>query len=193
MDNLELVHYITWKHKSDDFTTPLSLEEKIEIFYEQVYGWQLNIADKLVNGDESIEHADFSCLQILLSYFEMISKYNDGDTSTTGSKHHFKKGVQRVYPNIFSNQSNKDYLLNRLYKGARCGLYHMGMTKPKVIIFSRSPSIKYYNESDVIGINTHTLTKELKNDLATYRDQLKNTSNTTLRSNFEKVYDKDHE
>ena len=192
MSNQQITHYITWKHKSTDFTAPLSLDDKVEIFYEQVYGWQLNIADKLVNGNDSIAHADFACLQIVLSYFEMISKYHEGDTSTHGSKRHFKKGVKRVYPNVFAGQPNIDDLLDRLYVGARCGLYHMGMTKPKLIVYSQAPSIAYDDQKDIIAINTHSLTVELKTDLASYRDDLKDSSNTTLRSNFEAVFDNDH-
>lgn len=188
------IFYITWKHTSNNFSFPLSLDDKITIFREQIYGWQLNIADILVNDPKkSIHHADFACLQIVLSYFEMISKYKDGYVGNGNSKIHFKKGVELVYPNVFNaNIAQKSNLLDRLYKSARCGLYHMGMTKPKFVVYSGRPAINLNNNENRIEVNTHILTKDIISHLDSYVSNLRNSSNTTLRANFENRYDVDH-
>lgn len=192
MANQKIVFMITWKHKLTDFSFPLSIDDKINIYYEQVYGWQLNIADELVNGRNGIPNSDFACLQILLSYFEMISKYRSGFARDGRSKFHFREGIRVVYPNIFSAHSNTDSLLDKLYESARCGLYHIGITKPKFIVYSGSEAIRYYQTIDTIAINTHVLTKDLKKNLAQYKNELLKGSNTNLRSNFELRFDYDH-
>ena len=42
--------WITWNHQDSDFPQPLTITDKVEIFYQQALGWQLHIADILANG-----------------------------------------------------------------------------------------------------------------------------------------------
>ena len=66
-----------------DFSWPLSIDDKITVFCDRIYGWQLDIADQIINyrkgsNDEIIEglpHAGYAVLHLVLSYFEMIAKY----------------------------------------------------------------------------------------------------------------------
>ena len=62
------------------------VEDKIKLFIDKVKYWQLDIADKLINGytiEEktkipSIPHSGYATLSILSSYFEMFGKYYYG-------------------------------------------------------------------------------------------------------------------
>jgi len=62
------------------------IENKINLFIDKVKHWQLDIADKLINGytDEEksessgIPHSGYAVLSILCSYFEMFGKYYHG-------------------------------------------------------------------------------------------------------------------
>lgn len=82
---------ITWKDEDDNLAWPIRIEKKIDIFYQQALGWQLHIADLVVNGGlpldggttvQAIKHSGFAVLQICLSYFETIGKYQAPKGST---------------------------------------------------------------------------------------------------------------
>lgn len=69
---------VSRKHNDADLAWPLKIEDKINIFYEQVWGWQLHVADLIANGKcpidgeagvQSIPDSGFAVLQICLSYF----------------------------------------------------------------------------------------------------------------------------
>src|SRR5437016_4148448 len=99
--------WITWKHRDVDLAWPVTLEQKIEIFYQQAWGWQLHVADLIANGGyplggeakvQPIRHSGFAVLQICLSYFETIGQYRA--LATGGSKRYFKAGVQAVLPGL---------------------------------------------------------------------------------------------
>jgi hypothetical protein len=46
---------ITWKQSDTDLVWPLTVEQKIDIFYEQLWGWQLHVADLIANGGDALE------------------------------------------------------------------------------------------------------------------------------------------
>jgi hypothetical protein len=193
--------WITWKHQDTDFPQPWTLESKVEIFYEGIYGWQLNIADLMVNGGERagdgktiepIPNSGFACLHVCLSYFETISKYYDGFEGRGESRTHFKEGVKIVFP-LLRKADHQEFLhlvLDWMYEGARCGLYHASMTLPGIAL-GQSPGPMGL-EGDNLVINPNTLPKYLKCHLCSYRADLSNQLNTTLRKNFERRFDYDH-
>jgi len=188
---------ITWKHREGDFPRPWDLETKITIFYERVYGWQLNVADICANSEQTIPHSDFAVLQILLSYFETIAKYEAGFVPRRKegkSEQFFKKGVHSVFPRLVSeNPGHVEHLLDTLYSKARCGLYHSSMTGVGVAIGAiDDKAIALDSAGSVLVINTHRLPGALKQHLAEYRDKLLEPSNSELRRNFEKRFDFDH-
>jgi len=71
------------------------------------------------------------------SYFEMIAKYENGYAKTRRSEEHFRLGVYSVFPELRNFQASAnvpgvqgnvvsivDCVLDVLYEGLRCGLYH---------------------------------------------------------------------
>jgi len=99
------MNMITWKHSDADLVGA-DLNKKIDIFYEKLWGWTLYPAYLMMKGGKSHDgardvtstpHAGFACLQVVLSYFEMIAKYVDGDMSDK-SKESFVRGVRFVFP-----------------------------------------------------------------------------------------------
>ena len=108
---------ISWKHDDATFHGALTFDQKIEVFYERIWGWQLHVAEICLNGGrshdgrdtaEAIPHSAFAAMQIMLSYFEMIAKYEDGFVPKTPkqgeSPKYFKRGVQSVFPALESQQ-----------------------------------------------------------------------------------------
>ncbi len=191
-------------YKNTDFSLPLSIDDKITIFFDRVDGWQLGIADQCINGRkgpngeiEPIPDSGFAVLHIVLSYFEMIAKYQDGFEDTGESGHYFKKGVYSVFPQ-FEPESLPivDSLLDILYSGARCGLYHSGMTDSRIILTGGGDEPIELLVFDPqkrgkvkLRINPHLLVPVLRTHLRDYVEQLRDAHNSTLRQNFEKRFD----
>jgi hypothetical protein len=171
------------------FQTPLRIEDKIALFADRVRGWQLDIAQSL----ESHHHAGFAVLAIVSSYFEMISKYERGHMSNKNSKAHFKLGVRSVLELHLSGESTlPDYLIDLLYEEVRCGMYHAGMTGPRVRI-SDAPGIPMI-QLDQFGLtlDPHQLVRALQEHFSGYVARLNDPANVTLRRNFEKRFDAGH-
>lgn len=170
---------ITWKHQDSDFTYPLSLEDKITIFYERVYGWQLRIADICANGDKEehlteIPHSGFAVLHIVLSYFETIAKYEAGFAKNGDSEKFFKRGVQLVFPKLaLQNQTEVDRFLSKLYSYGRCGLYHRSMALPGIALGEiDGVAMAFHRSEQRLIINPKLLPGFLINHLCMYRNRL---------------------
>lgn len=194
--------WISPKSQDTDFAWPLSLEDKVTIFLDRTSGWQLDIADCCINGKinakgellaEPIEQSGFAVLHIVLSYFEMIAKYQEGFMTNGKSEYYFKQGVYSVFPHLKNISSSMvDSLLNILYFGARCGLYHGGMTDHRIVVTSEAAYPMVFDMSKPqLKINPHLMVPALKMHLWEYGRQLRNPDNAVLRRNFEKRFDFD--
>jgi hypothetical protein len=188
---------LSWKttpsRTRSDFPKELTLDDKIDIFYERVTGWQLDIADKVINGykDEKgnviagIVGSGFAVLNILLSYFEMVAKYKAGYCGAGKAGEYFGEGFKMVFPEF----EKLTWLPEKLYSNARCGLYHHGMTEGGIILKGEGlPPITPLDDEMLI-VNPHTLVLRLKEHFETYIKELRNDNN--FKSNFEKRFDED--
>ena len=185
---------ITPKHLFSDFTLPLTIEQKITIFFERVDGWQLKIADLLTGGvyDKrgnliDISETAYAVLHIVFSFFEMIAKYEEGYTGKE-STHYFKKGMKSIFP----ESENYPELLNQLYDGVRCGLYHCGQTNSRVFIDSNLEKAIGFTKHKKVYINPRNLVKDLREYLNDYVQKLRNIKNQQLRNNFQNRFDFDN-
>ena len=191
---------ITWKDKDVDFVRPFAIETKVEIFYEQTLGWQLHIADLIANGGDplgggtkvaNIEHSDFAVLQICLSYFETIGKYR---ALAKGDGANFRAGAKDVFPELQNIPENiRTNLLDVLYKGARCGLYHNSRTSSGVGLGQppNGAAMGYDPGSRILVISPERLPQVLKSHLERYRLELLDSNNRAVRRSFELRFDQD--
>jgi hypothetical protein len=192
---------ITWKHSDADLVRPLTIEQKIDIFYEQLRGWQLHVADLIANGGypldggaevQSIPHSDFAVLQICLSYFETIGKYRALATGADGAR--FKAGVKAVLPELQNIPDEVcEKLLDVLYGSARCGLYHNSRTSYGVGVgpTPNGRALAYDPDEEVLVISSHCLPRALKDHLERYRTELLDPMNSEARRCFVRQFDKD--
>ncbi|HWA95100.1 MAG TPA: hypothetical protein VG844_10915 [Terracidiphilus sp.] len=202
--------WMSWKHRKSDFPNPLTFEQKVEVFYEQTLGWQLHIADLVANGGKTfgevnpvqvdyevrnIRHSGFAVLHICLSYFELIGTLVSSTATRPSDTDKFKAGVKAVLPSLFKGTSDDDALLKVLYKGARCGLYHLG--RPRAHVGLGQPQngspIEFDSKSGTVIISPERLPVVLKKHLDTFKADLLNPANTALRNEFQKRFDKGFE
>ncbi len=191
---------ITWRHSSDQFPSPLSFDNKVTIFRERLWGWYLYIGELCANGGDAhggnrhicaIPHSGFAVLTITLSYFETIGNHLEGYTGTSGSRQHFLIGCRHVFPQLAQFQSNEvDALLDMLYKGARCGLYHSSQAMPEIFLSGEPDSALIFNPNlRHLLINPHLIPQHLISHLDSYCADLREGSDVTLCSNFETRFD----
>jgi hypothetical protein len=197
---------ITSEDRLEDLTWPLPIEKKIDIFYKQLFGWQLHIADQIANGSppleegarvNPIEHSGFAVLQICLSYFETIGKHRPTGSSVpagkkSGSK--FKAGVEAVFPTLSSiARKERGELLDAFYERARCALYHNSRTGRRVGLAqpSNGDAVYYDPKSRTLQISPERLPRVLKAHLEQYRGELLNPANGKLRASFQRRFDAD--
>ncbi|MFI5399200.1 MAG: hypothetical protein ACHQ9S_27025 [Candidatus Binatia bacterium] len=195
---------MSWRLTDVDRPRPWSFDTKVEIFGERVDGWQLLIAELCVNGGPNhdgtghhppIKHSGFAVLLISLSYFEMVGKYRAGYCKKGDSGKYFKEGVQFAIPDLalVPDKAAVKKFLADLYEKVRCGLYHVAGLGPNVGLTGDIPHvIQYESQQRVLLINPHLLPIVLRTSLGTYRYELSDPANTTLRNNFERRFDFDN-
>jgi hypothetical protein len=200
--------WITWKHDDQKIPWPPSFEQKVDIFYHRLLGWQLHVADLVSNGGKplakvgeeletlrTIPHSGFAVLQICLSYFETMAQYQRVNPSTKCDGDFFREGVHAVFPELGKRRPAEiDAFLNILYKNARCGLYHSSMTRVGVGLGQPGNNIAMaFNPANKqLVIDPHVLPRTLKAHLESYRQQLLDSNNSDLRRNFEMQFNKDN-
>ena len=195
---------ITWKDTDDGLVWPLPIEKKIDIFYQQVLGWQLHIADLITNGGDPlgggakvapIRDSGFAVLLICLSYFETIGKYQARvDGKRKKDNEYFKAGAQAVFPFILNTPPDvRKKLLDTLWKDARCGLYHNSRTSCGVGLGQppNGEAMAYDPKAQKLAISPERLPPALKDHLKHYRMELLDPTKTDARRSFEHQFDKD--
>jgi hypothetical protein len=158
---------------------PTNIDDKIYIYERQVKGWFLNKASKLISNEEN----GFIVLMICLSYFEGVEQYRKGVGSNGRSKEFFKNSIHRQYPDKFT-----DIQLDELYTEARCGLFHSGMVRGKIIINNEFTSSIEFPDGDTILISPEKILQDITKDFKKYIIDLRNPLNTTVRNNFQQMF-----
>jgi hypothetical protein len=157
------------------------LEDMIDVFEDQMRGWLIEPANAL----RYYQHAGFGILAIVLSYFEPIGQFLEGKADV--SKRQFVVGLKAVFPGI--DPTIPDTLFHELYDQVRCGIFHQGITKRKVMIRPQGPhpiEVIYgaghvVTQVEIVPIN---LIDSINNHLVRYVADLRNPENQDLRSNF---------
>jgi hypothetical protein len=165
-----------------DINSPPTLENKIEVFQRRVIGWQIDIADQLL---QKIEDSGFAALAVLGSYPEMMWQYRNGQLSKGKSRQAFCEEMTRIYP-LFDLKypQNKD-ALDRIYDEVRCGMYHSGITKKRVALSGSFNSAIEIALDGSVKVNPHLWPEDFRQYLYNYIAQLRDTRNEDLRQKFE--------
>lgn len=168
----------------------LTLEHKIDLFEDRIFGWHLKIAECMItiNEDENskyskiMAHSGFAVLSVVFNYFELIGKYKN--PNVVGSKKLFCLGFEDVYPEYKSTKCAEN-----LYKEGRCGMYHSGITGKGIVISGGyKKTIIYDDKKNLICINPHFLVRDLIKHFSIYINELRSSkANDLLIKNFDKA------
>ena len=121
-----------------------TLEDKIDVFEDWMTGWLLRHAHALCDdGYVFRKDAGFAVLTIATAYFEPIESYHTGKSSEGNSKKFFRRGFLRVFSGLTATLKQHGYpdadcvarkLVDEIYDHMRCGLFHEGGAKYKLLI-----------------------------------------------------------
>lgn len=157
---------------------PNTLEGKIIIYERQVKDWFLSNAVE-INSDKN----GFIVLMICMSYVEGVERYRKSQNSV-GSRVNFVNSIKR----ILDDASVAEVQLSSLYREARCGLFHNGMSSKQIIISNLYDDSIDFSEAGAIKINPEKLLNLIIIDFNKYIEVLKNPLNTELRNRFNQKY-----
>lgn len=164
-------------------------ETKLLIYKRSVVGWFLNPASQLIEKDMRVSNEEyggtniFVALMVCLSYYEGIQKYIEGNDIKNGqSSNLFCRSINRIYANRYPES-----VLKKIYKQARCGLFHSGMVDGDILAtyFTFMP-IEYTEHR--IYVNPRVMLADIKADFKKYISDLRNSENADLRANFDKMF-----
>jgi hypothetical protein len=183
----------TWQYDEDDdvlidcSTSPTTrypascLLAKIGVYESRVRDWFLGLADSYVAEEPS--RSDYVALSIALAYIEGVEQFRQGqDTPMSQSGNWFKASAARIFPNA------PDKALDRLWREARCGLFHSGFTDGRTYL-----SHKCKDAIAIIGedmeINPRLFVNAVLDDFSTYVSELRAAPNSDLSLRFESLWD----
>jgi len=160
-----------------------SLDDWIYIYEQEVKGWFLDCAERLLSSKrEKLKRANgLVILMICFSYFEGVEQYKQGKSSKDKSGEFFRASIHKIYSGKYS-----DAQINHLHKETRCGLFHDGMTRGKVVFAYHFNEAICFDTNNVIKINPEKLLEDIKNDFDNFINELKNPNSIDARNNFEK-------
>ena len=170
--------YFAYDQRNDILLDPLNIDHKIMIYERQVKEWFLNRASYYLRGKKN----GFVVLMICMSYFESVEELRNLDENITSSNQLFKQSIKRLYPEFSSSN------ITKLYNEARSGLFHLGMTRKRIIINNSYDSSIWFENRNNIKINPRKLLIDINKDFKKYIRDLNNRNNIALRKKFDSKF-----
>ncbi|MGA3023205.1 MAG: hypothetical protein ABSF98_00410 [Bryobacteraceae bacterium] len=180
------------------------MEDKIDVFEDWMNGWLLRHAQALCDDKYVFRNeAGFAILMLATAYFEPIESYHTGQSSEGRSKAFFRRGFLRVFSGLPATLSEKGYaepdsvankIADEIYDHLRCGLFHEGGTKHKLLIREDTAPLGCMLETTTgevgsIVIDPRRFLAEVQYHLDAYVRQLRDPSQAGLRKSFEGFFD----
>jgi hypothetical protein len=146
-------------------------ELRIAVFEDRVNGWMLSVARQLAQQSGS---SGCAVLSIVLSYFEMIALYEQGNRAPRKSRHRFNAGLESVARLNAWPDADLPRLSSHLYTGFRCSLYHEGMISPHALVTSQTLKNGAYEfREGRLVVNPVGMVNAVQNHFTAYIERLK--------------------
>jgi hypothetical protein len=115
-------------HFPDEKLDHPSHDDLIDVFEDRVRYWLLEPAKRLLAN----EHGAIAAVGLLLTYFEAIWIYVEGQDSKNGSKRFFRLTFLDVFAASGVSKPFLEKVANLLYEDARCGFFHDGSFRDRI-------------------------------------------------------------
>jgi hypothetical protein len=179
--------WISPEHKRSDFSGPFTVDDLVKIYDARARGWFLKWVEELhpKNG------AGFAALQLALSYFEHHAiLYQGNRSSNKKSVQLFTDGFLSVFPpggRTTPKMATEIAVL--VYKDARCGLFHQGITGPRVVLLDHGVVMTAKinpttGKVEAVAVDIHKFVERIEEHSKQYISRLRDPNETALRQRF---------
>ena len=174
-----------------------STEDFIDVLEDRVVHWLLKPAKLLLDAP----HGQIPAVSLLLSYFEAHAIYLKGQDSLNQSKRFFREGFVDVFTSPKHGQAFLERVADLLYGQARCGFFHDGIFREKVMFRDDLPgefvvTVPQRNGKpdeggpiESVVINPRRFLNALVLHFADYVERLRDAAQTDARANFRRAVD----
>jgi len=179
-------------HFPDDKLDNPSFDDLVDVFEDRVRWWILEPARVLLQ----VDYGFVAAMSLLVSYFEAYQMYRTGQDSKGRSKALFRKAFADVFAKANVDAAFRDRLADALYEDARCGFFHDGMFRDR-ILFSDNFTAEFVvtvprvaGKPDPTGpiqsilINPSSFYRTVEAHFTGYVKALRDSTNVTIREAF---------
>jgi hypothetical protein len=180
------------------------IEDKIDVFEDQIDGWMLCHARALCSDQYVFRgQAGIAVLTISCPYFEAIESHYVGLSSAKQSCAFFRRGFLRVFSGFEKTLAQHGYssphalaeeIADCIYEQLRCGLLHEAATKNKIVIRKDTAPLGFMLEVGTgnvgsIVVDPCLFLNEVDAHFRSYVTQLRDPNQKDLRANFQRFFD----
>jgi hypothetical protein len=172
-----------------------TLNDRIDVYEDRVRGWLIDCGHILNRH----EHAGFGVLQIGLGYFEGFAVFLRGEDSRNRSFQFFQEGFSSVFSEVASLPiPARDSFAKIMYYDGRCGLFHLGMTRPRVVLSDGQPIFRIKTDAtgqaiEEILIDRYGFIEQIDRHHSRYVARLRDLAEVELRNNFDQAWELVHQ
>lgn len=168
---------------------PTTIDSLIDVYEDRIRFWTIEPA-RIIS---QYPHGGFAVCHLLASYFESYAIYFKGKDSEKKSFDFFSMGLFSVFPELKFQTYTKNQLdefISIMYKSFRCGLYHIGLAREKIMLVNGDDALNIItnveNQIITVQIDTSKLISSIENHFNKYICDLRNVNNIETRKNFRK-------
>jgi len=178
------------RHYSDHHIKEDNLETRVAVYEDQIRGWFHDPARIL---QKASDHAGFVLLLIAVNYVESYAIFRRGEDSNRQSRDFFLDAFKEIFFSEAEDSRILDDAIDEFYDQVRCGLFHAGITRGKVVLteLPRAVDIEVNNQTGKvvrIKIDPHKLLDEVEDHFSSYVMRLRDPNEAELRKNFDKAW-----
>ena len=172
-----------------------ALNDRIDVYEDRVRGWLIDCGPILNRH----EHAGFGVLQIGLAYLEGFSIFLRGEDGRYRSFQFFQEGLSSVFSEVASLPiPARDAFAKIMYQDGRCGLFHFGMTRRRVVLSDGQPVFRVKTDPtdqsvEEILIDRYGFIEQIDRHHSRYVARLRDLAEVEIRKNFDRAWELVHQ
>jgi hypothetical protein len=173
-----------------------TIENRIAVYEDRLRGWLVRWAEYLNDAPSDVRrNAGFAVLQLTLAYVEAHAVFaRGGHPPPRRAAELFRAGVLDVFPEL-DRDDHKSSILDILWKDARNGLFHSGITLKRIRMQddpTGSRAFRYAADERMLFVCRQSLARRVVEHLDRYVERLRDPGQIEPRANFENAWSAVH-
>ena len=171
------------------------VSDHVDVYIDRLEGWLFRPAEALVRGGLDCW---VPALALLLGYFEGHAVYRDGLDTNGRGRVAFKSVLDEVcpltepmpgYEHVVVNDDTADDIGDILYRDGRCGLYHDGFLRRRMLVADIASKLaasthQEFGRVSAVVVNVERLLTDQRVHANAYAARLRDDANAEARNSF---------